>query len=192
MAQIRSESPDSPLHLTGNLAHAAIAASWQRSRAAGVDASHAPLHRIDDHDLQRRLRENNSLIRVAALHVEWLSRSLAVRHVVYLVDRDGIVLYAAGTAPELMDQLGLAPGFDWSERRMGTNAAGTALAAGHPVAVVGDEHFVEAFRNSICTAAPVLDPGGNVIGALDITTGLEEGAAERLLLAAHVAFVIQQ
>ena len=43
---------------------------------------------------------------------------------------------------------GVRPGHDWSEAAMGTNGAGTAIAAGQPVAVVGGEHYQQAFHGA--------------------------------------------
>jgi hypothetical protein len=61
---------------------------------------------------------------VAIPHLKWLSEWLAnILHVVYLVDRDGIILFSTGNYGDA-DPSGLSPGYDWSERTMGTNGAG--------------------------------------------------------------------
>ena len=53
--------------------------------------------------------------------------------------RDGVILDSLGD-PSIVETFGLAPGFDWSEKQMGTNGAGTALVANMPVAVVGGSY----------------------------------------------------
>ena len=170
-----------------------IEASWRRCRSARLDPQNTPLHRIDDESLERRLSANQQLVSLAWPQLEWVSTMLAgVGHVVYLVDRDGVVLISRSTDPELMRGAGLEPGYEWSEQRMGTNGAGTALAIEEPVTVIGGEHFVEAFRECICTAAPLRDANGDVIAAIDITTANVPGAAERLAMATHAARVIEQ
>jgi PAS domain S-box-containing protein len=171
-----------------------ILASWQRSQLVGVDPQprEVPFRRVADDDLQQRLAGGAELIAVATPHLEWTTAFLhAVPHVVYLTDRDGIVLRSWGDR-SLIDNFGLAPGYDWSERAMGTNGAGTALATNQPVAVVGPEHFLHPFHDCTCTAAPIHGPGGAVIGAIDISTGVAEGSPEQVVLAAHIAFVIDR
>lgn len=125
-----------------------IAKSWLRSQAAGVSttAAEVKFHRIGDDELQWRQQASSDLIQVARPHLKWLSGWLAsTPHIVYLVDRDGIVLFSTGDHDNA-DAFGLMPGYDWSERMMGTNGAGTAIAADRPVAVFGPEHIGEPFR----------------------------------------------
>ncbi len=121
-----------------------ILESWERSRLAGVEAcpEDVRFRRVSDADLARRLRDRAELIRLAEPHLEWLHWWLAdIPHVVYLVDQDAIVLTSLGTDDATMRAQGLLPGYDWSERVMGTNGPGTALAVDQPVAVIGSEHY---------------------------------------------------
>jgi signal transduction histidine kinase len=169
-----------------------IAESWLRSEAAGVatTADQVKFHRVDDDDLQRRQQASSDLIQVARPHLKWLSAWLtSVPHVVYLVDRDGIVLFSAGNYDNA-DAFGLMPGYDWSERTMGTNGGGTAIAADRPVAVFGPEHISEPFRGFTCMAAPVHDPEGQVCGAIDVSTSAEDANEHRLALMTYIAFTI--
>lgn len=170
-----------------------ILESWTRSAAAGVDAKGILLERVSEEELARRLEASEELLAAAKPHLHWLSASLAeVRHVTYVVDRDGIVLYSTGNAPELVEQAGLLPGYDWSEKRMGTNGAGTALIAAKPVAVIGPEHFVTAFDDCTCTAAPIRDTAGKIIAAIDVTTSVQDGEPSRLAQVAHAAVSVEQ
>jgi transcriptional regulator of acetoin/glycerol metabolism len=63
----------------------------------------------------------------------------------------------------------LAPGANWSEQAKGTNAVGTALIEEQPVLVHADEHFLHANHFLTCSAAPILDPRGNILGVLDVS-----------------------
>lgn len=172
---------------------AVIEESWGRCSVAGLDPTQADLHRVSDAELTRRLEARADLLESARPHVDWISGMLsATAHVVYVTDEDGIVLLSTGNRPSLLEEAGLEPGYDWSERRMGTNGAGTALATGRAQAVVGDEHFTEAFRGCTCTAAPIVGTDGDLVGALDITTLEPSGVAERLMLASYAARVIGQ
>lgn len=172
----------------------AIVASWERSRAAHVDPQPAqlPPHHVDDRELAVRKAQSAALLDVATPHLEWISAYLGARaHVVTLVDADGIVLFSTGT-PELLDSLPIAPGDDWSEGVMGTNGAGTALATGAPVAVIGPEHFVQRWHACSCTAAPIRGPGGHILGAIDVTTASGRPDPERLAVVSHVAWTIER
>lgn len=169
-----------------------IAESWLRSQAAGVatTAEDVKFHRVDDDDLQRRQQASSDLIQVARPHLKWLSAWLAdIPHIVYLVDRDGIVLFSAGNYDNA-DVFGLMPGYDWSERTMGTNGAGTSIVANRPVAVFGPEHISEPFRGFTCMGAPVHNPEGQVCGAIDVSTSAEDASQHRLAVMAYIAFAI--
>ena len=169
-----------------------IAESWLRSQAAGVatTAETVTFHRVDDDDLQRRLQASSDVIQVARPHLKWLSTWLAgTPHIVYLVDRDGIVLFSVGDYDNA-DAFGLTPGYDWSEQTMGTNGAGTAIVADRPVAVFGPEHISEPFRGFTCMGAPLHEPAGQVCGAIDVSTSAEDAHEERLAVMAYTAFVI--
>jgi PAS domain S-box-containing protein len=171
-----------------------IVESWTRSREVGLarNASSIAVRRVDERDLEQRLSNARPLIRAANPHLEWLTSTYAaIRHVAYITDRDGIVLHSTGDA-ELQQQFSLTPGHDWSENAMGTNGAGTALAADKAVAVVGSEHYLRALDNCTCVAAPIHDSTGAVIGAIDFSTSVADGSPERLPLIAHVAYMIER
>jgi PAS domain S-box-containing protein len=165
--------------------------SWRRSSAAGLSRESAVFPRVEDAELRASLERNHELLEVAAPHLEWISTFMAgVRHVAYLTDGDGVVLDALGDRAQI-DALRLSPGHDRSEGAIGTNGAGTALAAAAPVAVIGPEHFVTAFQNCACMAAPVR-VDGRVIGTIDVSTSVADATPDRLALVAHAAFVIER
>ena len=173
--------------------HPILIQSWQRSQAAGVDRDEPPaFRRVAAEDLQRRRSANRVLLDAAIPHLRWLSRWFEQRpHVAYVVDRDGVVLHAEGN-PDAIERYHLSPGHDWSEAAMGTNGAGTALASGVPVAVVGCDHWSTTWKEATCLGAPVLGRDGEPVGAIDISMDVQDGDAERLVVAAHVAYTISQ
>lgn len=160
-----------------------ILRSWTRSHAAGLDAGSGRLRvrQIPPREFSRLLQENARLIDTARPHLEALSRATPVPHVAYLVCREGVVVLSTGTDEEQTSSLGLAPGHDWSESAMGTNGAGTALAERCPVTIFGQDHYLEPLKGFICTAAPIRDPSGQVVGALDLSTSVADGRPEYLL-----------
>jgi transcriptional regulator of acetoin/glycerol metabolism len=172
-----------------------IVASWDRSRAAGVDATsdEATFRFVPAADLERRRGALGAFLRAAEPHLAWLSAATGrLPHVAYLVCTEGVVIHAVESDVELLDRWGLRPGADWSERVMGTNGAGTALASGKVVAVLGPEHYLRSSHRFTCLAAPVRDPSGNVLGALDLSTPFHGWRPHQLVFVAYAAEMIER
>lgn len=168
--------------------------SWTRCLQVGITAepTHVMLRRVGEDDLRQRLETNHELVEITQRHFRLISSFLEpLAHVVYLVDAEGIVLCVQGNDPASMQELGLLPGYDWSEHTMGTNGAGTALVTGQPITVIMSEHFIRHFHDSTCTAAPVHDVNGAVIAAIDVCTARENVTAERLTSVAQLASMIE-
>ena len=167
--------------------------SWTRSHAAGLDPSSGRLNvrRIPDRDLNELLAENARLVEVSRPHLDALSLATPVPHVAYIACREGVVLASAGDDEDQLREFGLTPGHDWSEGTMGTNGAGTALAEGVPVTIFGQDHYLKPLKGFICTAAPIRDPAGQVVGAVDLSTAVADGHPDFLLRVIDTAAAIE-
>ncbi|HKW82287.1 MAG TPA: sigma-54-dependent Fis family transcriptional regulator, partial [Burkholderiaceae bacterium] len=90
---------------------------------------------------------------------------------IVLTDAQGTILHAVGDDEFLTraNKVALAPGVNWAEQSKGTNAIGTALFEERPTLVHGGEHFIHANSFLTCSAAPIFDPRGNMLGVLDVT-----------------------
>lgn len=150
-----------------------IAASWQRSRTAGVNA-HAPTSTFHgDLDLDGRLMwaARPTVDRLADESAE-LALSIAV------TDAHSRLLMRVDTEHRigrLLDAVSFAPGFDYGENAVGTNGVGTASESRQAVSINGPEHFLEKLQPFSCTGAPIRDPlSGRVEGILDITCLFED------------------
>jgi hypothetical protein len=89
-----------------------------------------------------------------------------------VTDADGVLLWREGSSAvrHRADALGFTEGADWSERVVGSNAIGTALAEGAPVQMFAAEHFVRSHHVWTCTACPVHDPRtGDLLGVVDVS-----------------------
>lgn len=75
-------------------------------------------------------------------------------------------------------------GTDFSEKTAGTNGIGTALALGRPVRIFGAEHYSPLYHDFVCCAAPVLAPGGALLGCVNLAGPLAawNPMAESILL----------
>ena len=119
------------------------------------------------------VRERNRRLYVHAAPVmEVLFDQIAgTESMVVLCDATGTILHSIGDDDFLAkaSKVALQPGVNWSEPSKGTNAIGTALIEELPTLVHADEHFMHANHFLTCSAAPILDPRGNVLGVLDVT-----------------------
>ncbi len=113
--------------------------------------------------------------------------------VIVLIDRDGYILNTVGGLEELRqaDKLRFGPGANWGEEFVGTNAIGTALALGHPVQITGPEHYCESHHLWTCSAAPIRQQNGEIIGFLDISGPRERATALQLGLIVAAAHAIE-
>lgn len=88
-----------------------------------------------------------------------------------LTDKDGCILNVIGDEDILSEAFSfkMIPGAYMNEENIGTNAMGTALAEKTPLQVSGKEHFISAYHRWTCSACPIRDTEGNIIGVIDLT-----------------------
>jgi len=150
-----------------------IKESHTRSESYGLNRKDVPdFSPQSPASLSRGLEENKFLLQHAMPVMETLHDQIANTHnMVLLTASNGLVLHSLGDFDflEKAMQVALVPGVSWSEKSKGTNAIGTALEEELPVTIHGNEHFMHANQFLTCSCAPVFDPYGQVIGALDVT-----------------------
>ncbi|MCP5271271.1 MAG: sigma-54-dependent Fis family transcriptional regulator [Burkholderiaceae bacterium] len=147
--------------------------SHERCQAIGLSRierpDYAPLGRTDltvARDRNRRLHCH------AAPVMEMLfDQIVGTESMVVLCDATGTIIHSVGDDDFLAkaSKVALTPGVNWSEQAKGTNAIGTALVDEVPTLVHADEHYMHANHFLTCSAAPILDPRGNILGVLDVT-----------------------
>ncbi|MFP5325367.1 MAG: sigma-54-dependent Fis family transcriptional regulator [Gammaproteobacteria bacterium] len=162
-------SPPVPGALSPDL----IGQSHRRSASFGLSENDTPDFSSPlRSDLRDALDENRFLFQHAAPVMETLYDQIANTHsMVLLTSSRGMVLHSLGDNDflEKASRVGLTTGADWSERSKGTNAIGTALSEQEALTVHGNQHYLNANKFLTCSAAPIFDPYGQVIGALDVT-----------------------
>lgn len=150
-----------------------IAQSHGRSVALGLSPAALPdINPAAPRALREAQARCQRLYQQAAPVMEMLFEQIVfTRSMVVLTDPQGMILHAVGDNGflERAQQVALAPGVDWSEASKGTNAIGTALFNEAPTLVHGSEHFVRANHFLTCSAAPILDHAGQLLGVLDVT-----------------------
>ncbi len=88
-----------------------------------------------------------------------------------LTDNEGCILNVIGDEDILTEAFSfkMIPGAYMDEKSIGTNAMGTALEERSPIQVSGSEHFINVYHRWTCSACPIKDMDGNIIGVLDLT-----------------------
>ena len=108
-----------------------------------------------------------------------------------LTDAEGVVLSRLSGDRSLLkslDDVHLAPGFAYSEREVGTNGLGLALADRMPTLVRADQHYALSLCTFTCAAVPVFDPAsGRLEGSVNLTTWSQSSSDLLLALARSAA-----
>jgi hypothetical protein len=172
-----------------------IGQSWRRSARAHVDpiGGIAPLVMSA---AEATARWEGSPLRVAEPILRELLADIgsAGQQVVLACDAEGTMLWIDGDRGVLEEATAvhLERGSRWSEESAGTNAMGTALAAGHPLQVFSAEHFAVPVHEWTCSAAPVRDPEtGETLGVLDLSGELATAHPHSLALVEAAARMIE-
>jgi transcriptional regulator of acetoin/glycerol metabolism len=150
-----------------------IERSWQRSAAFGVAYDRIrEIGRADETELRTVVSQYGNLINMATPVMENLHHQLTGSgSVVLLCSGEGFILHSMGD-PDFLPKaqhIALKPGVCWAENQKGTNAIGTAIVERQPVVIYAGHHYIRQNHFLACSAAPVLDPFGEVAGVLDIT-----------------------
>lgn len=162
-----------------------VADSWRRCAGARICPDELARVELTDGDLAH-YRSEHPLARVMPLVRELLG-SIADdgAHLLSVCDENGRMLWVEGHSQvrRQAERMNFVPGAGWSERSIGTNAPGTALAVDHAVQIFSAEHYCHPVQAWTCAAAPIHDPyTRRIIGAVDITGGDHLAAPQSLAL----------
>lgn len=154
-------------------------ASWQRSHRHGVDPyMKKNLDVLLPEELAER-RDRLKILRKVSLPfmVDLHNFVAGSGFVVALADSEGYLVEVFGDsdAEEFTKAVSFIPGANLAEQALGTNAIGVCLVTGKPCQTRGYEHYWYYAHKSTCSAAPICDPQGKIMGVLDMT-GFSERA----------------
>ena len=172
-------------HLPGAARGEAVPVPSQPRHADLIEQSHLRcsafgLTRIERPEYEPMMRgdlvvareRNQRLFAHAAPVMEMLFEQIAgTESMIVLTDAQGTILHSVGDDDFLgrASKVALAPGVNWAEHSKGTNAIGTALFEAMPTLVHAGEHFMHANHFLTCSAAPIFDPRGDMLGVLDVS-----------------------
>ncbi|MEG1497699.1 MAG: sigma-54-dependent Fis family transcriptional regulator, partial [Clostridiales bacterium] len=144
--------------------------SWERCKKRGQDINNSISKKVSSDELESRMAAHRKLIQVASPFLEELY--IFVRgseFMVSLLDEDACMLEVDGDADILNRFQQFRIGEIWDEETKGTNAMGIAKIERKPIQVFANEHYVKGNHMITCSAAPIFDENGEIIGILDIT-----------------------
>jgi sigma-54 dependent transcriptional regulator, acetoin dehydrogenase operon transcriptional activator AcoR len=151
---------------------------WERARGYGVDPKGTSYPTgVTGGDLAVRRDRAQDAIAEGAPLLNTVSAALSDRHAIaVLTDHDGVILMqrGGGKFESTATKIRLVEGARWNESVRGTNAIGTALAHGGPVAVLGTAHYEKSNHGLFCYAAPIKDPLGRIVAVLDVSGKLAD------------------
>lgn len=155
----------------GDLVRPIVEGSWHRCHRNELDPDLPAAPLVLEH---AAARDHHPSLHAAAHPI--LARAGEVLagsgSIALLAAGDGVIVDARGDCRALRhaQACNLVVGGLWSERAVGTNAIGTALAEEQPVQLYGAEHYCEVVKRWTCSAEVIRDPhDGRVVGVLDIS-----------------------
>ncbi len=150
-----------------------IEQSHQRCRAMGLAENAIPeLNPVSAYGARQMREQHQRLLEHATPVMEMLCEQiLFTKSIVALADAQGNTLQVIGDNGflERVQQVALSSGVNWAESSKGTNAVGTALFTEAPTLVHAQEHFLAANRFLTCSASPIFDHAGQMMGVLDVS-----------------------
>lgn len=170
-----------------------ILASWKRCRHHNVDPLITkPAKLFDNAEIERRLATNRDLLEVsdpAILHLYQFLNDIRV--FISVSDADGYLLSVYG------DTSAIDPQHDilytaWGEKDIGTNPIGTSIEEDRPLQIFGYEHYSRFPHHFAGAGTPIHDPSGKIIGAISITTTINEQQPHTLAMIVMTAYSIEK
>ncbi len=147
-----------------------IARSWQRCLERQFDPHRVITNCLSRQQLKKWTRQCHRLIDVTNPFMQDLYQFVrGSGFVVILLDRHGYILELVGDREIIERYSHFRKGENWSEEYKGTNAMGLALYEKKPVQVFATEHFSELNHTMTCSAAPIFDTNGQMLGVLDLS-----------------------
>ena len=160
----RAPEPPAPVR-------AEVADSWQRSLGL-VDPALGSAPSPSGEPADRRWYASPLRRPVESIAAELRTIADDAGFVAAVTDETGTIMWTCGgrVMRRAAERVNFAPGGRWDETAMGTNALSLALRTGRAHHVFSAEHLVAALHGWVCYCAPLVAPGGRVLGVLDLST----------------------
>ncbi|MGB9859247.1 MAG: sigma-54-dependent Fis family transcriptional regulator, partial [Moorellaceae bacterium] len=176
-----------------------IVESWVRSKNYGHDPFRfKPRPVVGGLSWQNLLTRKRFLLDAADAYLERVVNTFGDgRWCIFLCDENGVILRVVSSRDKPMrkynEKYQLVPGAVWTEMTGGTCAHGLCMILNKPIQLWGPEHYTEPGWGLVtCSAAPIFDFIGNLIGTLSLSTdSYLRRYSEGLGLVVSLAWAIQ-
>ncbi|MGI6575315.1 MAG: sigma-54-dependent Fis family transcriptional regulator [bacterium] len=150
---------------------------------------------IPDEDIIFRLNRATELINASWPFIQELGNLVAGSGFkIDLIDNEGFSLKVIGDKETIRKGSisGISVGTSRLEESEGTNAAGLALAINQPVQVNGPEHFNQTLWEWTCSACPIHDPDGRILGVVNMAGHINLSHKHTLGMVISIANAIEK
>ena len=127
---------------------------------------------VTQQELRHHRQESEELLCMARHGMEDLYRRVnAMGYILLLTNAQRLAIDTIGDADldRELRHAGLIAGSEWHERHVGTNGVGACLMTGREIIVHRTDHFDMTLIPLSCTAVPIHDTQGTLIGVLDLS-----------------------
>ena len=147
--------------------------SHKRSESYGIEKKSSYSRKIlFGEELEEILNDNKELIEVSKLYIDMVfSAVMDNEFIILLTDNNGCILYIKGAeeSSSKLSCVNLTVGAYMDEQNIGTNAMGTAIKEDKCVQITASEHYIAGLQGLTCSAAPIHNTSGEIVGTLNLT-----------------------
>jgi len=127
---------------------------------------------LNEIEINNMLKKNKELILMATPYMQRLYNFVrGSGFFAILCDSDGCILNVIGDESILSEaaKIKMITGAYMDEIHIGTNAMSLVISEEVPIQISGEQHFIEAYHKWTCSAAPIKNLNGKIIGIIDLT-----------------------
>ncbi|WP_446896983.1 sigma-54-dependent Fis family transcriptional regulator [Clostridium sp. LBM24168] len=169
--------------------------SWIRCKRYGVGKDNNGANIIPKDEFNIVLEEKKEFIEICLPVMLNLYEILKnTNYSIILTDENAVILKILGNE-KIMAQnrdLDFLEGRRWKEEDVGTNAIGTCIHLDKPIQTLGAEHYCRRQHKWTCSAAPIHDSRGKIIGCIDLSGGYGDFHTHTLGIVVEASNTIQE
>ncbi|MEY7999894.1 sigma-54-dependent Fis family transcriptional regulator [Clostridium sp. Mt-5] len=169
--------------------------SWIRCKSYGVGENSNKANILSKSEFDAILEEKKEFIRICLPVMLNLYEILKdTDYSIILTDENAVILKILGNERIMVanKNLDFLEGRRWREEDVGTNAIGTCIYLDKPVWTLGAEHYCKEQHKWTCSAAPIHNSRGKIIGCIDLSGSLGTFHSHTLGIVAEASNTIQE
>ncbi|WP_147564752.1 sigma-54-dependent Fis family transcriptional regulator [Clostridium tyrobutyricum] len=169
--------------------------SWIRCKNYGVDVNMKKVKLLSKSEFDNVLSLKKELIQIALpIMLNLYDVLKETNYSIILTDENAVILKIIGNEKIMNDNrdLDFLEGRRWLEKDVGTNAIGTCIYLNKPIQTLGAEHYCNRQHKWTCSAAPIHDSKGKIIGCIDLSGGFGDFHTHTLGIVVEASNTIQE